>query len=337
MKNKSQIIIYQTDDGTTKLDVLLEEQTVWLTQKMMAELFQTTPQNITIHIKNIYAEGELSMAPTCKDFLQVQKEGSRNVEREQKFYNLDVIISVGYRVKSLRGTQFRIWANQVIKEYLIKGFAMDDERIKAGRFGNYFEELLQRIRDIRSSEKIFWRKVLDIYSTSIDYSPDSDITVEFFKTVQNKMHWAAHGQTAAEVIFKRVDASKPNLGLTNFKGQKPNRQEIEIAKNYLTADELNILNRIVSAYLEMAELKALSQEPMYMRDWKSTLDNFLKLTGKNVLDHSGLISHRQAIEKANEEYAKYATSDENSISTAEVDFLRIIESNIKQIEVKISK
>ena len=260
-KHQSEIIIYQTEDGVTRINVTLENDTVWLTQAQMADLFQTTPQNITMHIANVYKEGELPPDSTCKEFLQVQNEGGRNIERQRKFYNLDVIISVGYRVKSLRGTQFRIWANKVLKEYLIKGFAMDDERLKGNGGGNYWKELLDRIRDIRSSEKVLYRQVLDLYATSVDYNPKSEESIKFFKIVQNKLHYAAHGHTAAEVIYERADADKPFMGLTSFSGDMPSIKDIGVAKNYLSESELKILNNLVSGYFDFAEIQAMRHNP----------------------------------------------------------------------------
>ncbi|MBX3267174.1 MAG: virulence RhuM family protein [Acidobacteria bacterium] len=330
--SNSELIIYQTEDGRTRIETRLEDETVWLTQAAMAELFQVTPQNITMHLRNVYAEGELDEAATCKDFLQVQMEGSRQVGRPRKFYNLDAIISVGYRIKSHVATRFRIWATARLREYIVKGFTMNDELLKNAGGGNYFDELLARIRDIRSSEKVFWRKVLDIFSTSIDYDPRSYAATIFFQTVQNKMHWAAHGNTAAEVIYKRIDAGKPNLGLTNFKGTRPTKQETEIAKNYLNEDELNLLNRIVTAYLEFAELQALNRKPMYMSDWAERLDDFLKMAGNDVLKHAGTISHDQALEKARAEYEKYREASKNEISEAERHFIEYLDTTEKQLK-----
>jgi len=301
--DSGEFLLYQAEDGRTRIEVRMAHETVWLPQRDMAELFQTTPQNVTQHIAAIYDEGELSEEATCKDFLQVRSEAGRQVRRSLKHYNLDVIISVGYRVRSLRGTQFRIWATERLREYLIKGFAMDDQRLKRAGGGNYFEELLARIRDIRSSERVFWRKVLDIYATSIDYDPKADTSLLFFKTVQNKMHWAAHGQTAAEVIHARADASQPNMGLTTWDGPKPRKADVAIAKNYLNQDEIEALNRIVTAYLEFAELQALNRKPMYMADWIGKLDDFLRLSDRQILTHAGKISHETAVEKAEAEFA----------------------------------
>lgn len=301
----SELIIYQTEDGETRLQVRMEQETVWLTQNQMADLFQTTKQNVSLHVNNVFSEGELVRSATVKEYLTVQQEGTRQVSRNVEHYNLDVIISVGYRVKSHRGTQFRIWATQRLREYIVKGFALDDERLKKVGGGNYFDELLARIRDIRSSEKVFWRKVLDIYATSIDYEPSMEMSQKFFATVQNKMHWAAHGHTAAEVIMERADATKPNMGLTSWTGNRPRKSDVTIAKNYLNHEELDALNRIVTAYLEFAELQAQSRKPMYMRDWIAKLDDFLKLSERDILKHAGRISHELAVAEAEAEYAQY--------------------------------
>ncbi len=326
--NKSEILLYQTENGQTKIDVRLENETVWLSQSQMSELFQKERSVITKHINNLFSEKELDEKSNVQ-ILHVS--GS---DRPVKFYNLDVIISVGYRVKSHQGTKFRQWATARLKEYIVKGFAMNDELLKQAGGGNYFDELLARIRDIRSSEKVFWRKVLDIYATSIDYDPSLEISVLFFKTVQNKMHWAAHGHTAAEIIYQRVDSAKANLGLNSLKGAKPSKQETEVAKNYLTEKELDILNRMVTAYLEVAEIQALNQIPMYMKDWAEQLDNFLKMTKKNILDHSGSISHKQALEKAHTEYEKYRKIKSNDISNVEKHFLNQIDETTKQLKKK---
>lgn len=331
MENNSQIIIYQTEKGETKLEVRLENETVWLTQMQLAELFQKNRVTITEHIGNIFKEGELQEDSVCRKFRLTAPDGK---SYDTAFYNLDVIISVGYRVKSQRGTQFRIWATQRLKEYIVKGFTLNDDLLKNGGKGNYFEELLARIRDIRSSEKVFWRKVLDIYATSIDYNPKTTLSETFFKTVQNKMHWAAHGSTAAEIIFYRIDAAKPNLGLTNFRGKKPTLQETEIAKNYLNEKELNILNRMVTAYLEVAELQALNQTPMYMKDWAERLNDFLKMTGKKILEHAGTVSHEKAIEKAKVEYEKFKEQNKNQLSRVEEDFIKQIEATAKSLNKK---
>lgn len=317
---QSQFLLYQAEDGKTRLEVRLENETVWLTQNQMAELFQTSIPNVSMHIRNIFAEGELQEAATVKDFLTVRQEGSRQVSRSVEHYNLDVIISVGYRVKSHRGTQFRIWATQRLREYIVKGFTLDDERLKQVGGGNYFDELLARIRDIRSSEKVFWRKVLDIYATSIDYDPGVETSQLFFATVQNKMHWAAHGHTAAEIVHDRADATSPNMGLTNWHGTKPTRGEAAIAKNYLTAKEIEALNRIVNVYLEFAELQALNRKPMYMRDWIAKLEDFLRLGDRDILTHAGTVSHEQALRKAELEFEKFRILQLAQPSRVEKDF-----------------
>lgn len=330
-KPGGEIMLYQTADGRTRLDVKMENETVWLTQGQMAELFQTTPQNITLHVKAIYEEGELSEAATCKDYLQVRPEGERQVQRALKHYNLDVIISVGYRVKSHRGTQFRIWATQRLREYIIKGFTMDDERLKQAGGGDYFDELLARIRDIRSSEKVFWRKVLDIYATSIDYDPKVDVSQKFFAIVQNKMHWAAHGHTAAEVIATRADAGKPNMGLTAWTGGKPKKADAGVAKNYLAKNELEALNLIVSLYLDFAELQAHSRKEMTMRGWISKLDDFLRLSDRQILTHAGKISHETAQTKAAVEFGKFHALELAKPSPVEKAFDQAVE-NVKRLK-----
>ncbi len=286
-ENTGQFLLYQTEDGQTRIDVRMADETVWLSQKAMADLFQTTKQNISQHLIGIYEEGELQEEATVKKFLTVQFEGSRQVSREVDHYNLDAILAVGYRVRSQRGTQFRIWATGRLREYLIKGFAMDDRRLKQAGGGDYFEELLARIRDIRSSERVFWRKVLDIYATSIDYDPQAEASLVFFKTVQNKMHWGAHGHTAAEIIHRRADSTKPNMGLTTWAGDKPRKSDVSVAKNYLAAEEIDALNRIVTAYLEFAELQAMSRRAMHMADWIAKLDDFLRLSDRQILTHAG--------------------------------------------------
>lgn len=327
MENRTEIIIYQTEDGLTKIETRLEEETVWLTLEQMSELFQKSKSTINEHVINVFKEGEL------KEEEVKRKIGISDFStKPTNYYNLDVIISVGYRVKSHRGTQFRIWATQRLREYIVKGFTMNDDLLKKAGEGNYFEELLARIRDIRSSEKVFWRKVLDIYATSIDYDPKSESSILFFKTVQNKMHWAAHGNTAAELIYKRISAEKPFLGLTSFEGNQPQKDEIAIAKNYLDEEELNLLNRMVTAYLEVAELQALNRKPMYMKDWIERLNDFLKMTGNDILTNAGKISHQQMLEKAQQEYAKYKEKIKNHLSAVEEDFIRQIEQTAKQIE-----
>ncbi len=326
MKN-NQLIIYQTEDGKVKIETHFENETVWLNIDQIAELFQKSRSTINEHILNIYKEQELEKE------LSMRKIGNSDFStKPTNFYDLDVVISVGYRVKSHRGVHFRKWATALIKEYLIKGFTMNDELLKAAGGGNYFDELLARIRDIRSSEKIFWRKVLEIYATSIDYDPKTEQSLMVFKTIQNKMHWATHGETAAETVFKRVDSSKEHIGLTNFKGEIPTKKEVEIAKNYLAEDELNILNRMVTAFLEIAEIQALDRTPMYMADWIKQLDTFLKMTNKNILQHSGTISHQKAIEKAHNEYEIYKEKIKNRITQVEKDFIKQIEDSAKRLK-----
>jgi hypothetical protein len=325
------IILFQTEDGTIKIETRLEDETVWLTQAQLCELYQKSKSTVSEHIKHIFKEGELIQNAVVRNFRTTAIDGK---EYETNYYNLDVIISVGYRVKSHQGTKFRQWATVRLREYIVKGFTMNDEMLKQSSGGNYFEELLTRIRDIRSSEKVFWRKVLDIYATSIDYDPRLDVSVLFFQTVQNKMHWAAHGHTAAEIIYQRIDSDKINLGLTHIKGNKPTKQETEIAKNYLTEEELNVLNRLVTAYLEVAEIQALNRKPMYMNDWIERIDDFVKMTGNDILQNSGTISHQQAIEKANNEYLKYKELNKNEISEAEKHFINHIEKTAKNIKPK---
>ncbi|PKK86054.1 MAG: hydroxyacid dehydrogenase [Thermoplasmata archaeon HGW-Thermoplasmata-1] len=327
-------LIYQSEDGRIKLDVRLERETLWLTQADMAQLFGCSADNISLHLKNIYQEGELDPGATTEELSVVRVEGARDVSRRIAFYNLDAIISVGYRVKSLIATRFRIWATQRLREYIVKGFTMDDERLKQAGGGGYFEELLARIRDIRSSEKVFWRKVLDIYATSIDYDPRMEVSREFFRVIQNKMHWAAHGQTAAEVIYGRADAAKPNMGMTNWVGPAIRKNETEIAKNYLAEDELNMLNRIVTIYLEFAEIQALNRKPMTMQDWISKLDDFLKISGRDILPHAGSITHDAALQKAHEEFETFRKTQLELPTRAETDFIEA-ESKVKQIESKI--
>ena len=325
-QDNDKILIYTSDDGQVKIEVRLENENVWLTQNAMAELFDTTKQNISLHIKNIFEEKELDENSVVKENLTTASDGKNY---KIKYYNLDLIISVGYRVKSIRGTQFRIWANKLIKEYLIKGYNLDNERFKNNGGGVYFEELLEKIRDIRSSEKVFWRKILDIYATSIDYDANNELTKDFFKTVQNKMHYAVHGNTAAEVIFNRVDSSKENIGLTNFKGSMPTRAETEIAKNYLSEEELKILNRMVSAYLDVAEINALNMHPMTMKDWVKELDKFLTITHKDILNGAGTISHEKALKKAHKEYDNYMKTH---LTQAEKDYLEIMGKDIKKLK-----
>jgi len=333
---ESSFLLYTTEDGKARIQVKLQDETVWLTQKLMAELFQISVPTVNEHIKTIYKDGELVPDATIRKFRIVQPEGVRDVSREVDYYNLDMIISVGYRVNSLRGTQFRIWATQRLREYVVKGFTMDDERLKQAGGGNYFDELLARIRDIRSSEKVFWRKVLDIYATSIDYTPDAAISKEFFKIIQNKMHWAAHGHTAAEIIDKRADSALPNMGLTSWTGTIPCKDDVTVAKNYLNEKELNLLNRIVTAYLEFAELQALEHKPMYMKDWIAKLDDFLKLSGRELLIHAGKISHDNALAKALAEYEKFRQLHLDDPSLVERHFLEAIKE-VKVIEKAVKK
>ena len=331
-ENKSQIVIYQTENGETKLDVRFQDETVWLTQKLMAELFQTTSQNITIHLKNIFDEGELDEEATCKDFLQVQREGSREVKRTQKYYNLDAIISVGYRIKSHVATKFRQWATKHIKEYIVKGFVLDDDRLKNPDLPfDYFEELEQRIQDIRTSEKRFYRKITDIYSTSVDYDPTVDMSIEFFKTVQNKLHWAMTGQTAAEIINQRANSAKANMGLTNWRGDKIRRADVSIAKNYLNEEELSSLNNLVEQYLIFAQGQAKRRIPMYMKDWIEKLNGFLTLNDREILNNAGSISHELAKENSEREYEKYKENEQKMIKEGDFEkAIKIIENNKKK-------
>jgi hypothetical protein len=308
VRPKAEFLLYQAEDGKTLVEVRFDGDTVWLSLGQMTELFQRDKSVISRHVRNVFDEGELSAEGTVAKFATVQREGDREVTREVDHYNLDVIISVGYRVKSHRGTQFRIWATQRLREYIIKGFTLDDERLKRAAGGNYFDELLARIRDIRSSEKLFWRKVLEIYATSIDYDPGVEASQRFFKTVQNKMHWAAHGHTAAEIIAARADANKPNMGLTSWTGDVPRKADVVIAKNYLAVEELEALNRIVNVYLEFAELQAMNRRPMYMVDWIAKLDDFLRLSEREILRHAGKVSHEAAVSRAELEYDRFATA-----------------------------
>lgn len=326
----NQIVIYQTEDGLTKIEVRLENDSVWLSQQQMADLYQTSRTNVVEHIKHIYEEQELDIDSTCRNFRQVRQEGNRQVEREIPFYNLDMIISLGYRVKSRIATNFRRWATERLKEYMIKGFTMDDDRLKQVGGGGYWKELLDRIRDIRSSEKVMYRQVLDLYATSVDYDPRAEESIKFFKIVQNKLHYAAHGHTAAEVIFDRADADKPFMGLTTFAGEHPTRNDIMVAKNYLNEDELKILNNLVSGYFDFAEIQAMRRKPMYMADYIAQLDNILASTGESLLVGAGRVSHKQAQEKASAEYLKY---QERTLSPVEQAYFE----SIKVLAEKISK
>lgn len=326
----STIVIYQSSDGSTRIDVRFFDETVWLTQQQMAELFQTSRTNIVEHIRHIYEEGELEEASTCRNFRQVRSEGRRQVTRELPYYNLDMIISLGYRVKSAIATRFRRWATERLKEYLIKGFTMDDERLKELGGGRYWKELLNRIRDIRSSEKVMYRQVLDLYATSADYDPKSQESIAFFKMVQNKLHYAAHGHTAAELIYERADAEKPFMGLTSFAGNFPTASDIVIAKNYLTENELAILNRLVSGYFDFAEAQAMRHRVMYMSDFVEHLDRILTSTGENLLEGAGKISHKQAVEKATQEYKRFL---QQNLSPVEEAYLQ----TIKELDKKAKK
>lgn len=333
-QSQGEIVIYQAEDGLTKVECRFVDETVWLTQQQMAELFHTSRSNIVEHIGHIYEEGELDEVSTCRKFRQVRMEGNRQVTRELPFYNLDMIISLGYRVKSLIATQFRRWATERLKEYMIKGFTMDDERLKNLGGGNYWRELLERIRDIRSSEKVMYRQVLDLYATSVDYNPRSAESVAFFKMVQNKLHYAAHGHTAAEVIYERADADKPFMGLTTFSGDFPTAKDIGIAKNYLTEEELRVLNQMVSGYFDFAEVQAIRHRPMYMSDYVEQLDNILRATGEEVLTHAGKISHAQAMEKAKAEYKRYQAQ---TLSPVEEEYLKTIKQLGKTAKTEAEK
>lgn len=327
-QDNNQIIIYQSEDGETRIDVKFTGDTVWLSQQQMADLYQTSRPNIVQHIRNIYEDGELDEPSTCKNFLQVRTEGARQVTREIPFYNLDMIISLGYRIRSVIATHFRRWATERLKEYIIKGFTMDDERLKGNGGGAYWRELLDRIRDIRSSEKVMYRQVLDLYATAVDYDPRSDVSVEFFKVVQNKLHFAAHGHTAAEVIFNRADAEAPLMGLTSFKGDHPTLRDVKIAKNYLDENELKILNNLVSGYFDFAEIQAIKHRPMYMGDYVKQLDLILSSTGEKLLEGSGSISHQRAMEKAEAEYRKFQVRELSPVEQAYIDTIKSLNSKI---------
>lgn len=321
MENNTSLIMYTTEDGITKIQATFDNDTVWLSIDQMAELFQRDKSTISRHIKNIFEEGEYVSESVVAKFATTAADGKTY---QVEYYNLDVIISVGYRVKSLRGTQFRIWAMKILKEYMQKGFALDDQRLKELGGGNYFDELLARIRDIRSSEKVFWRKVLDIYATSIDYNPSAESSIAFFKQVQNKMHWAAHKHTAAEIIYERADSEKQNMGLTSWSGKGIKKTDVEVAKNYLSESELDALNKIVTAYLDIAEVRALDHEPMYMKDWLETIDDYLKMTRREILSTAGRISHTKALDKAHDEYKKYKQKEKDRLSLVEKHFLESI-------------
>ena len=326
-----EFLLYQSEDGRTRLQVRVDGQTVWLSQRLIAELYQVSVKTVNEHLVNIYDEGELAPAPTIRKFRIVQQEGRRQVERLIDHYNLDAILAVGYRVRALRGTQFRQWATAQLRELLVKGFVLDDDRLKQAGGGSYFEELLARIRDIRSSERVFWRKVLDIYATSIDYDPGIEASQLFFKTVQNKIHWAAHGQTAAEVIHRRADASQPHMGLTSWSGDRPHKTDASVAKNYLNQEEIESLNLIVSAYLDFADLQAHSRRPMHMSDWIAKLDDFLRLSERDILTHVGKISHDQAVAKAEIEFEKYRQTQAALPQPVDQHFEQCLDE-LKQIE-----
>ena len=325
-----EILIYQTDDGQTNIEVKIEDDTVWLTQQQMSELFQTSRTNVVEHIKHIYEEGELDEISTCRNFRQVRKEGNREVTRQILHYNLDMIISLGYRIKSVIATRFRQWATKRLKEYMIKGFTIDDERLKGNGGGNYWKELLDRIRDIRSSEKVLYRQVLDLYATSVDYNPHSEESVRFFKIVQNKLHYAAHGHTAAEVIYQRADAEKPFMGLTSFSGELPALKDIGIAKNYLDESELKVLNNLVSGYFDLAEINAIEHKPMYMDDYVKQLDSVLSSGNRKLLTGSGSVSHKQALEKAKSEYRKYQEITLTPVEKAYLESIKEVSKEVKR-------
>jgi hypothetical protein len=336
--SQGEFLLYQTEDAQTRVQVRFQDDGIWLTQQQLAELYQSSPQNITQHIRVIYGTGELQEEATCKPYLQVRQERGRQVSRSLKHYNLDMVLAIGYRVRSHRGTQFRRWATEQLKSYLGKGFLLDDERFKAGEDEAYFDELLARIRDIRSSEKVFWKKALDIYATSIDYDPHTETSRQFFATVQNKMHWAAHGHTAAELIVLRADAQTPHMGLINWagasKGAPVRKADVGVAKNYLNAEELETLNRIVTAYIEVAELQTQARQPMTMRDWAAELDNFLRMTRKDILTHTGKVSAETALAKAQATYAQYQTRIRNLPARVEKDFEAAIAQPVKRITQK---
>ena len=329
MEDNNQVIIYQSEDGETRIYVKFTGETVWLSQQQMADLYQSSRSNVVEHIKHIYEDGELDEESTCRNFRQVRQEGARQVAREIPYYNLDMIISLGYRIRSVIATHFRRWATERLKEYIIKGLTMDDERLKGNGGGAYWRELLDRIRDIRSSEKVMYRQVLDLYATAVDYDPRSELSVEFFKIVQNKLHFAAHGNTAAEVIFKRANAVAPMMGLTSFKGDHPTLRDAQIAKNYLNEDELKILNNLVSGYFDFAEIQAMKHRPMYMNDYVQQLDTILSSTGEALLTGSGSVSHQQAMDKAREEYRKFQVRELSPVEQAYLETIKVLNSKAK--------
>ena len=328
-KEKSNIIIYQSEDGQTHIEVRMDEDTVWLTQQQMSDLYQTSRTNVVEHIKHIYEDGELVEEATCRKIRQVRQEGTRMVEREIPHYNLDMIISLGYRINSIQATHFRQWATARLKEYIIKGFTMDDERLKQTGGGGYWKELLDRIRDIRSSEKVMYRQVLDIYATAIDYDPRSEVSIEFFKIVQNKLHFAAHGHTAAEVIYERADANRHMMGLTSFKGDHPTLRDAKIAKNYLSEEDLKVLNNLVSGYFDFAEVQAMKHRTMYMKDYIQHLDAILSSTGEQLLNGCGTVSHGQAMEEAEKEYRKFDVRTLSPVEQAYLDNIKILNKKVK--------
>ena len=325
---QGELLLYQDEKGSTQIEVRLENENVWLTQAQLVTLYQSSKANVSEHIKHIFEEGELEEMATVLKFRTVQKEGSREVTRDVVHYNLDLIISLGYRIKSHIATKFRIWATQRLKEYIIKGFVIDDNRLKQNVGGNYWYELLNRIRDIRSSEKVLYRQVLDLYATSVDYDPRTPESIRFFKIVQNKLHYAAHGHTAAEVIYERADSDKPFMGLTVFAGDHPSLKEVVIAKNYLTEEELKVLNNLVSGYFDFAEIQAMKRKPMYMADYIKQLDNILSATGEQVLQNAGKVTHQEAIEKATTEFKKYQVK---TLSAVEQDYLKTLKSLEKKL------
>lgn len=332
-EQKGEFLIYQSEEGSTKIEVRLENENIWLTQAQLVALYQSSKSNISEHIKHIFEEGELREELVVRKFRTTTKHGAiegKTQENWTNFYNLDMTISLGYRIKSHIATKFRIWATERLKEYIVKGFTIDDERLKQMGGGGYWYELLNRIRDIRSSEKVLYRQVLDLYATSVDYDPNTPESAEFFKMVQNKLHYAAHGHTAAEVIYQRADSDKPFMGLTVFPGEQPSSRDITVAKNYLNAEELKILNNLVSGYFDFAEVQAMKRKPMYMSDYIKQLDNILSATGEKVLFGAGSVSHQQAIEKAKAEFKKYQV---NTLSPVEKDYLK----NIKSLQKKIGK
>jgi hypothetical protein len=327
-----EVILFQREDGTPALEVRVEDETVWLRQQQLADLFQTTKQNISLHVRSIYEDGELERGSTVKDSLTVRREGNRDVQRSIEMYNLDMIISVGYRVRSGTATQFRIWATERLREYLVKGFTMDDAKLKNLGGGQYWRELLERIRDIRSSEKVLYRQVLDLYATSLDYDANAPETAEFFKIVQNKLHYGAHGRTAAEVIAARADAGEPHMGLTSFKGARPRKSDISVAKNYLNENELKKLNTLVSAYFDAAEFRAQNHEPTHMKDWLAHLDRLIAAMGAPTLTGAGSVSHSQAVAKAEGEYDKYKVALEDVPADVERAYLETVKRTQREIE-----